>query len=80
MLCQKENIKLLLTCIGDLAKLGEAFHVEISGQALGLVNVDFCKVSSVPGNQILGQFIELVDGVMQVSSTSSDFDPFGPLR
>ena len=64
MLFQKETIKLLLTCLDDLAMLVEAFDVKISGRALVFINVDVHEVSRGPGNQMVGQFVELVDGVM----------------
>ena len=54
----------------------EAFNIKISIWALGFINVDVYEFSRVLHSQIVGRFIELVDGVMQVSSTSSDLDPF----
>ena len=80
MLCQIGDVRLLSTILEDLEKLVEACDDKISGQVFGFVNVDVRKVSSKLGNQIVGRFIELVDAVMQVLSTSSDFDPFGPIR
>ena len=58
----------------------EACDVKISSRVLGFVNVDVCEVSSELESQMVGRLIELVDTVMQVSSTSSDFETFAPFR